>query len=103
MKRVIGGKLYSTDGAKKLGFWSNGLGYGDFSHCEETLYRTKSGAYFIHGVGGPMSRYARSVGQNQWGDGEHIEPVDFDTAKRWAEEKLGVDEYVSIFGKPEEA
>ena len=103
MKKVIGGKLYNTDSAKRLGFWSNGLGYGDLNRCEEILYQTRSGAYFIYGAGGPMSRYSRSVGQNQWSGSQHIEPVDFDTAKKWAEEKLDADEYISIFGLPEEA
>lgn len=103
MRRIMGGKLYNTESAKRLGFWSNGLGYRDFQHCEETLYRTKSGQYFIHGAGGPMSRYAKSAGQNQWTGGEHIEPVNEEAAKAWAEEKLSADEYISVFGGVEEA
>ena len=103
MKKVIDGKLYNTETASRQAYWSNRLGWRDFNHCEETLYKTKSGNYFIHGEGGPMSKYAVSAGQNQWGSGEHIEPISEDVAKKWAEEKLDGDEYISIFGEPEEA
>ena len=103
MRQVIAGKLYDTEGAKRQGYWSNGLGYDDFSWCEETLYKTRSGAYFIHGRGGARSRYSISVGQYQWVGAQHIEPVDLAAAKQWAEEHLDADEYASIFGRPEDA
>jgi hypothetical protein len=32
--------------------------FGDPSGFEETLYRNRSGHWFIHGVGGPSSPYA---------------------------------------------
>ena len=102
MKKVIKGSLYDTDTAKKLGNFSYG-NPRDFSHFRETLYRTRSGKYFIHGEGGPMSKYAVSTGQNEWSGGEHIEPVSIDTAREWAEKYLNADEYAEIFGEPGEA
>lgn len=56
MKRVIEGHRYDTDTAKKIGTdgYSN---RSDFDYWEETLYKTKSGFFFIHGEGGPRSRY----------------------------------------------
>jgi hypothetical protein len=102
MKKVIDGKLYNTDTAKKLGYWSNRYNIGDLNYCAETLYKTKSGKYFIHGEGGANTRYAQPAEQNWWTAGEHIEPISEKTAKEWAEEHLNANEYISIFGQPEE-
>src|SRR3990172_2422569 len=64
MKKVIDGKIYNTETAELLHEWDNGMYGNDFGRCEEALYRTKKGAYFIAGEGGAMSRYARSCGSN---------------------------------------
>lgn len=102
MKKVINGKMYNTETAEAVGFWSNDRATNDFSYIVERLYRTKRGAYFIHGEGGAMTRYAESVG-DMYGAGEAIRPVDEATARRWAESHLDGDEYAAIFGEPEEA
>ena len=101
MKKIIEGATYDTDKAEQLGSdsFSNSR---DFHHWEETLYRSKSGRYFLYGEGGPMSRYARTVGQNEWSGGEQIMPMDRKAAMAWAEEHLTGDQYTAIFGDPEE-
>ena len=101
MKKVINGALYDTETAKPLGedSYSNP---GDFQHWVETLYRTKSGKYFLHGKGGAMTKYAVCVAQNEWSGGEKIIPLDLDSAQKWAEEHLDGDEYIRAFGEPEE-
>ena len=101
MKKVIDGALYDTSTAKLLGedSYSNP---GDFQHWVETLYRTKSGKYFLHGEGGAMTKYAVCVAQNEWSGGEKIIPLDLDSAQKWAEEHLDGDEYIRAFGEPEE-
>ena len=98
MKKYIGGKVYDTDTAKAVGSWSNNRSYRDFSWCEETLYRKKTGEYFLHGEGGAMSAYARQVDGNMRGSGEEIRPLTFDEAREWAEEHLDGNEYEEIFG-----
>ena len=103
MKKVINGKLYNTETAKKIGEWDNGIYGNDFSRCEETLYLTKSGAYFLHGDGGPMSKYSESHGNNSWGGGSLIQPMSPQAAREWAEENLDGDDYISAFGEPDEA
>lgn len=103
MKKIIDGALYNTETAKKIGTWSNGLSYSNFSHCVESLYLTKSGKYFIHGQGGPNSKYSKSAGNNLWTGGEHIVPMSPQAARDWTEEKLEADEYIALFGEPEEA
>ena len=102
MKQVIQNRLYDTDKAKKLAEWDDGKGIGSFAHVVETLYRKRTGEYFLHGVGGPASRFARSVGQNEWTGGEKIIPMSYDKAREWAEQRLDVDDYEKIFGLPDE-
>lgn len=101
MKKVINGSLYDTETAKLLGedSYSNPR---DFAHWRESLYRTKSGKYFLHGEGGAMTKYAVCVGLNEWSGGEKIIPLDLESAQKWAEEHLDGDEYIRAFGEPEE-
>lgn len=67
MKRVIDGKIYDTETAEELHAWSNHLSGSDFNHCEESLYLTKKGAFFLAGSGGPMSKYSESNGNSTLG------------------------------------
>ena len=98
MRRIIYNKVYDTETAKKRGSWSNNLSYSDFAYCKETLYQKKTGEFFLHGEGGPMTRASRSAGGNSWTSGEKIIPMTAEEAREWAEEKLDADEYESIFG-----
>lgn len=98
MKKVINNRLYNTATAKERGSWDNGRPYSDFAWCEEKLYQKKTGEFFLHGAGGPMSRYAESREQNAWGSGERIIPLTVEAARKWAEEHLDGDEYEAIFG-----
>lgn len=101
MKKVINKKLYNTETAERVGSWYNGHYTNDFAYCSEDLYRTKSGNFFLHGEGGPMSIYAQSSG-NSTGWGERIVPLTYDEAQAWAEKHLDGDDYINIFGEPEE-
>ena len=101
MKKVIQGVLCDTATAKYLGSASY-LGSRDFAHWSEELYRTKSGKFFLYGEGGPASRYAVTIGQNEWSGGEKIQLLSRETAIEWAEEHLDGDEYIAAFGDPEE-
>ena len=101
MKKIIQGVLCDTSTAKHLGSASY-LGSRDFAHWSEELYRTKSGKYFLYGEGGPASRYAVTIGQNEWSGGEKIQLLSRETAMEWAEEHLDGDEYIATFGDPEE-
>lgn len=103
MKKVIEGALYNTDTAQEIGYAEpNGSNIRDFSWFRETLYRTKSGKYFLHGEGGGNSRYGEWHG-NTGGWGQQIRPYTPEDAREWAEENLTADEYSKAFGEPEEA
>jgi hypothetical protein len=86
MKRVIEGRVYSTETAEMVYDWDNGCYTDDFNYCSETLYRTKKGSFFLYGEGGAMSCYGRSVGRNEWSGGETLRPLTADQAFRWLEE-----------------
>lgn len=98
MKKIINGKSYDTETAKNVGCWSNNLSYRDFSWVEETLYRKKTGEYFLHGEGGPASRYSVATGINSWSGGERIMPMTYAEASEWAAKHLDGDDYEAIFG-----
>jgi len=99
MKKIINGKLYDTDTAKALGCGANTYDTRDYTHWIETLYRKKTGEYFLHGEGGPLSKYARTVGQNEWSGGEEIRPLTLEEARAWAEEHMNADDYQAEFGE----
>ena len=99
MKKIINGKLYDTDTARKVGECSHGGGRRDFHYFEETLYCKRTGEYYLYGWGGPASRYARQIEQNSWSSGEQIIPLTYVKAKEWAERELTVDEYQAEFGE----
>ena len=101
MKKIINGKVYDTETAQMLGDWDNGHYTNDFAYCAETLYRKKTGEYFLFGEGHALSKYASHSG-NSSGWGEKIIPLSYNEAQEWAEEKLDGNDYVSIFGDPEE-
>ncbi len=102
MKKIIEGRVYNTETAKLLGKYSYS-NRTDINYFSEKLYRTKSGAYFLYGEGGPASRYSKQVEQNSWTGGEEIRAMSPQGARAWAEEHLDADEYAEIFGEPEEA
>ena len=98
MKKIINGKVYDTEKAQELASWSNGGTWRDFNHVEETLYRKKTGEYFLFGEGGPNTRYAKQVELNSWTGGERIMPMSYAEATKWAEKHLDGEEYEEIFG-----
>lgn len=99
MKKIINGRVYDTEKAKELGTYANYGSWSDFSHLEETLYRKKTGEYFLLGEGGPATKYAKPVDVNSWSGGERIMPMSYDEAREWAEKHLDADEYEAIFGE----
>ncbi len=98
MNRVINGSRYDTDTARQLGCSASNCLRSDLSWWEETLYRTKAGKYFIFGEGGPMTRYAKSLGDGSYGYGQSITPVSEEKAREWAENHLDGDSVDRIFG-----
>lgn len=102
MKKIIKNKVYDTGTAQKCGEYEPNPYQSDFSYFCETLYRKKTGTFFLHGEGNAASKYSRSCGQNETCRGEKIIPLTYAEAQAWAEEHLDGDDYIAIFGEPEE-
>ena len=97
MRKIIGGKMYDTDTAKKVGEWDNQR-YGDFQYCAETLYQKRTGEFFLYGESGPAGRYAESAG-NMMKSGKAIVPMTYNEAREWVENNLDADDYEALFGE----
>lgn len=102
MKKIINGAVCNTETAKLLGSFDNGERPGDIGYVKESLYRTKSGVFFLHAEGGAGTRYARQTEPNHWRSGEALSILSLESAQAWAEEHLDGDEYTRAFGEPEE-
>lgn len=102
MKKIINGKMYNTETAKKMGNYWNGRPTNDFSYVEEVLYKKKTGEFFLYGEGGPMTKYSYCVDGSSISGTWEIIPLTEAKAKSWAEQRLDTDEYVGIFGEVEE-
>ena len=99
MKKIINGKLYNTDTARQVGTWSNSADCSDLSWVEESLYQKKTGEFFLHGQGGPNTRYAQQLEASHWTSGETISLISYESAQKWAEEHLTADQYQAVFGE----
>ena len=91
MKKIINKKLYNTETSERLHAWDNGCYGSDFQACEESLYKTLRGAYFIAGSGGPLSKYAKSYGSNSASGSSDITPLSKAEAMGWLEAHEGTD------------
>ena len=95
MKKVIKNKVYDTATAKKMGAYQyEHAKETDLTWFEEELYLKKTGEFFVFGIGNAASEYANRNGT--------IKPMSYDEAREWAEKKLDADEYIKIFGEPQE-
>jgi len=106
MKKIINGKRYDTDTAKKIAFWTTGGSMSDFRYAEEDLYRKKTGEFFVHGQGHSMTRWGVSQDKTMHdskpiGWGEDLQPLTEPEARLWVERYCN-SEYEPIFGKCEE-
>lgn len=102
MKKIINGKLYNTETAKVVGEYKSPAGPASFDYFEETLYRKKTGEYFVFGEGHANSKYATHVDYNTWGAGSAFTPLTWEQARAWSEKYLEPDEYEQEFGAIED-
>jgi len=84
MRRIINGRTYDTETAEWIASRREG-NPSDFRHLSEDLHRTKKGAWFIAGEGGPMSKYRAPVESNSWMSGSALLVLTDDEARDWIE------------------
>lgn len=102
MKKIINGRSYNTDTAKKLAHYYSDYAVNDFKRYEEELYRKKNGEYFLYGHGWGASPYAKYVPSAGYTEGEKIIPISYEYAKEWSEENLETEKYEEIWGEVSE-
>ena len=88
MRQIIKNKVYDTNTAKKIGSYRNPKDSNDSVYYEETLYRKKTGEFFLH-------TYDRKI--TSYSDWARIIPLTYDEAQEWAEIALTEEQYKSIF------
>lgn len=101
MRRIINGKKYDTETAEEVGYASSGGSKCDFSYWEETLFKKKTGEFFLSGEGHGFTRWACSCG-NMSGYGHGLEPISLEEATEWGERHLSGEKYEDVFGQVEE-
>ena len=97
-KDNINGIAYNTKTAETIARNGSGktINHSDERWFSETLYRKKSGEFFLYGSGGIFTKYAKQTGPNSWERSEAILPLTEDEAKQWAMNNLGDDGYKDI-------
>lgn len=96
MKKVIGGKRFNTETAQYVGSYESDLAPTEHGFLKEDLYIKKTGDFFLHGMGGGLTKYAKSYG-DAYGFGEKILPISINEAKIWVENHMTADEYEELF------
>lgn len=84
MKKIINGKVYSTETAKQIGYDND----NQTGNWEETLYRKKTGEFFVQHW-------------DAW-NGGCINPISFKEAQKWLEDHGSAEQYAEVFGEPDE-
>lgn len=85
MKSTLNHKVYNTETANFVAEAGTVMAGNDFRAWKEKLYLTPKGSWFLHGSGGPMSKYAEH-NLNRSTDGERIVPMTEYEALAWCEE-----------------
>jgi hypothetical protein len=88
MKATIAGYRYNTENGILVGKATSRGSRADPSYWEAELYKTpRGGKFFLAGGGGPMTRWAKPVGNMETGS-ESIIPLERDQALIWAKHYL---------------
>ena len=102
MRKIINKKMYDTDTADFVEEFENTPYKNNYQYYIKTLYRKKTGEFFLHGYGNAASKYAEVRADRMRSPGEIIIPLTEDEAKNWVEQYSDVDTYIELFGEIEE-
>lgn len=84
-KAIINGKTYNTETATEICDIDSRASGGDFRWHSTRLYRTKKGAFFVAGRGGPMSMWAEPAHGGGITGGSGVRPVSASEARDYME------------------
>lgn len=95
MKKLIDGKMFNTETAEKIAFWSNGLS-NDAHEISETLYKTKKDNWFLRGYSGAFGPYGAKWGRN-FSAGSDLVSLTQEEAKAWLHSHNEIDLVLRFF------
>lgn len=103
LKSIVAGKLYDTKTAVQVTSFHHYPNEHYYS-LEECLYQNKSGKFFLTGEGMGGTPYGYKQDHNgEYVRGHVLLPLTDEQAKKWLEIRDLVDEFITIFGCPEDA
>jgi hypothetical protein len=97
MKKIINKQVYDTEKAILVAEYWNTLNTSDFYYCNEELYITKRGQFFLYGCGGAASKYAETFG-NTSSPSSTIILLSADEAYEWLENHDQIEAIEKYFG-----
>lgn len=98
MKKIIRNKVYDTDTAQLIKQADHPNITSGEGSCKQSLYRKKTGDYFLFVDGARTDVFDNLVLENNAHDRErHIYPLTYEQARAWAESEMSADEWLAIF------
>lgn len=101
MKKIINGKLYDTETATLVAYYSNYLSSVSPNWEKERLYKKRTGEFFLQGAGGELTKYARQSVNGMRYEGVKIIPITLEEAKEWVAQNCNLHTYIEVFGESE--
>ena len=102
MRKIINKKMYDTETAECVEEFENTPYKGNAHYYKESLYRKKTGEFFLYGYGNARTKYAAVTIGGMYSPDEKIIPLSEDEAKNWMEQYGNVDTYIELFGEVDE-
>lgn len=96
MRVVIENESYDTDNAEQVAIWESAYPCPHPRHCEEALYRTNKGVWFIWGSGGALTPWAQQVGRD-YVSGQGVRILAWEQIRQWCKDReinhIALEEY----------
>jgi len=97
MRKIMDGKRYDTETAEFVVQLHCPYYGNDFKAHDTGLYRTKRGNWFVAGSGGPLTQWARQVG-NGYSGGSGLRPLEIAEARDLLEQHGTPEQVEQYFG-----
>ena len=98
VKVTVDGKEYDTDTTEYVGRYKNTPYHNDTNFYEETLYRKKTGEFFLYGQGNSASKYAYISPGGRRSFAQRIVPLTDEKAKVWMQQHGYGEKCAALFG-----
>ena len=99
MRQITNGKMYNTQTAEFIDEFENTPHRSNYQYYVESLYRKRTGEFFLYGYGNAASKYAEIRADRMRSPGKKIIPITEDEAKSWVEHYSDVETYIELFGE----